>query len=403
MIHVYTGPTLSPDDPVLSGPQFAPRPPIRHGDLFDSAIAATDTVVIIDGLYHHTPAVRHKEIIWALGRGVRVVGAASIGALRAAELASCGMVGVGEIYDAYAAGMIEGDDEVAVGQSADAGLRAVTWPLVNLRHVLKLAVAAGVIGAPTAAEVLRGLRGVYYPHRSLTAVLVISRERGAEEFAQWLTSHLAEDRHFGDLKRADALRALEIAASLAGTPAQPPPALEWRTRHFRQWANTFAVQTVDGVRLATSHRVTYQQIFDRHFPHLWWDYLSTAAGSPGMPALPRPLACVVIRPETDLTDRNTVARLLAHETPADRSAIARYIALNEDTTRSHRGFFPDAIKNSVARRLLTSAWSMESDALEEEAWARGFQGARDAVEAAKVFVLGFQREQREQRGQEAGR
>ncbi|WP_411115052.1 TfuA-like protein [Streptomyces sp. 029-5] len=392
LIHVYTGPTLSPDDPVLSDPRFAPRPPIRHGDLFDSGIAAADTVVIIDGVYHHTPAVRHKEIIWALGRGVRVVGAASIGALRAAELAPCGMVGVGEIYDAYAAGTIEGDDEVAVGQSTDADMRSVTWPLVNLRHVLKLAKAAGVITTDTAAEVLGELRDVYYPHRSLTAVLVISRRRGAEHFARWLTARLAEDRHFGDLKRADALRALKTALSLAGTPASPPSALVWRTRHFRAWANMFAVETVEGVHLVTRHRITYQQLFDPQFKGLWWDYLSTAVASAA--GLPRSLACAVIRPETDLTDQDTVARLLVRETSADRAAVARYVALNEETARSHQGFFPDAIKNSVARRLLASLWSTQTDdALEDESWARGFQGDRDAVDAVKVFVLGFLRDQ----------
>ncbi|MFD8964312.1 TfuA-like protein [Streptomyces sp. NPDC059568] len=389
MIHVYTGPTLSPDDPVLSDPRFAPRPPIRHGDLFDSGIAATDTVVIIDGLYHHTPALRHKEIIWTLGRGVRVIGAASIGALRAAELAGCGMVGVGEIYDAYAAGRIEGDDEVAVGQSTDTDLRSVTWPLVNLRHVLKLAVAADVIGADEAADVLGGLRAVHYPHRSLTAVSAISREQGAEEFARWLTSRLAEDRHFGDLKRADALLALETALSLAPTPAVPLPGLEWRTRHFRQWANMFAARTVDGIRLATSHRITYQQLFDPHFKTLWWDYLSTATGMSAAVGLPRPVACAVIRPETDLTDHDTVDRLLTRETPADRAAVARYIALNEETTRTHRGFFAEAIKNSVARRLLTALWSVPEQDLENESWARGFQGARDATDATKTFVLGY--------------
>ncbi|MBP5873147.1 hypothetical protein F3K24_43140, partial [Streptomyces sp. LBUM 1485] len=49
-----------------------------------------DTAVIIDGLYHQAPALRHKEIIAAMARGVRVIGAASIGALRAAELAPFG-------------------------------------------------------------------------------------------------------------------------------------------------------------------------------------------------------------------------------------------------------------------------------------------------------------------------
>ncbi|WP_263453953.1 hypothetical protein [Streptomyces griseocarneus] len=32
------------------------------------------------------------------------------------------------------------------------------------------------------------------------------------------------------------------------------------------------------------------------------------------------LACAVIRPETNLTDQDTVARLLAPETAADRAA-----------------------------------------------------------------------------------
>ncbi|MEV7423909.1 TfuA-like protein [Streptomyces sp. NPDC091212] len=393
MIHVFTGPTLSPDDPALSSPQFAPRPPIRHGDLFDSRIAETDTVVIIDGLYHHTPAVRHKEIIWTLSRGVRVVGAASIGALRAAELESCGMVGVGEIFRAYADGVIEGDDEVAVGQSAGTDLRSFSWPLVNLRHVLNLGTAAGVVEAGTAGDVLEELRAVYYPHRSLTAVLAISRKRGAEEFGRWLGSRLAEDRHFGALKRSDALQALGTSLSLGGTPSEAPPKLEWRTRCFRQWANTFAAQTVDGVELTTSHRITYQQIFDRHFERLWWEHLS-ATGTAGLQPL---LACAVILPETDLTDPDTVSRLLAHETPADRAAVHQYIALNEEVSQSHRGFFPEAIKDSVARELLTFLWGSRPEVLEEMARARGFQGVRDAVEAAKLFVLGFLREREDGR------
>ncbi|MER8002108.1 TfuA-like protein [Streptomyces sp. NPDC095613] len=394
MIHVFTGPTLSPDDPALSHPRFTARPPIRHGDLFDSRITDSDTVVIIDGLYHHTPAVRHKEIIWALGRGVRVLGAASIGALRAAELAPCGMVGVGEIFHAYASGTIEGDDEVAVGQSTDGDLRSFTWPLVNVRHVLKLGVAEGAIEAGTAADVLSRLGDVYYAHRSLTAISAVSRRCGAEGFGQWLRARLAEDRHFGDLKRTDALQALNLALSLEGTPERARPRLEWRTRCFRQWANAFATQTVDGMRLATRHRIAYQQIFDPSFKHVWWDYLTAAGGGVELPGLPQPLACAVVHPDADLTDQATVNTLLAHETAADRTAVAHYAALNEETSHTHRGFFPEAIKDSVARHLLTTVWHVQPEELEEESWARGFQGSRDAVETAKLFVLGFLHDQK---------
>ena len=47
--------------------------------------------VIVDGSFQWTPAVWHKEILWAMGRGVHVFGAASMGALRAAELDGFGL------------------------------------------------------------------------------------------------------------------------------------------------------------------------------------------------------------------------------------------------------------------------------------------------------------------------
>ena len=42
------------------------------------------------GAFASVPAVRHKEILWALSEGIPVIGAASIGALRAAELTAFG-------------------------------------------------------------------------------------------------------------------------------------------------------------------------------------------------------------------------------------------------------------------------------------------------------------------------
>src|SRR5688572_32760283 len=46
--------------------------------------------------------------------GVRVFGAASMGALRAAELQPFGMIGVGQVFQAYRRGHLTDDDEVAV-------------------------------------------------------------------------------------------------------------------------------------------------------------------------------------------------------------------------------------------------------------------------------------------------
>ncbi|MEU3862757.1 TfuA domain-containing protein [Streptomyces sp. NPDC028722] len=388
MIHVYTGPTLSPEDPALLSLAFRVLPPIRHGDLFDPKIKAGDTVVIIDGVYHQAPALRHKEIIWALGRGIRVIGAASIGALRAAELHECGMIGVGSVWHAYAGGLLDGDDEVAVAQSTEGDLRACTWPMVRVRQVVGIALTRGVIEADQADRVILALAGVFYAHRSLDAVQRVSRGESAA-LAEWLTEALILDPHFGDVKRADALEALALARKLSRTPVEPVKGLFWFTRCFRQWANAFAAQDTEQGRLPTVQRVHFQQIFDPEFKSVWWEYLASF----GVSELPRTLACAVLHPRTDLTDEATAARLLVRETEADRADVARYAAVTEAAVEADWQFFPEAIKESVVRDMLAAVWKTGPDGLEQEAWLRGLHGVREAVEAARPFTLGFLQDQ----------
>ena len=89
--------------------------PVKAGDI-PTAIAEFNPqiIVIIDGLFHRTSSVLHKDILLALSKGIKVFGAAIIGALRAAELYEYGMQGVGKIYLDYLSGHLTGDDEVAV-------------------------------------------------------------------------------------------------------------------------------------------------------------------------------------------------------------------------------------------------------------------------------------------------
>ncbi|MFE7117264.1 TfuA-like protein [Streptomyces sp. NPDC057654] len=116
------------------------HPPVRHGDLLQLAAGPGDTVVIIDGLWHQCAPVRHKEILVLLDSGVRVLGTASMGALRAAELAPYGMIGIGRIYEDFRTGALEADDEVAVLHTPDG--RALTEALVNLRTAIRRAAAS---------------------------------------------------------------------------------------------------------------------------------------------------------------------------------------------------------------------------------------------------------------------
>ena len=94
------------------------------------------------------PTVRHKEILWAMSRGIHVFGSASIGALRAAELAAFGMEGVGTIFELYRDGVLEDDDEVAIAHGpAEVGFVAGSEAMVNIRQTLQRAERDGVISA----------------------------------------------------------------------------------------------------------------------------------------------------------------------------------------------------------------------------------------------------------------
>ncbi|CAL9675521.1 hypothetical protein [Streptomyces sp. enrichment culture] len=135
---------------------------------------------------------------------------------------------------------------------------------------------------------------VYDPQRTWAAVRAVCRSRGEREFADWLAERREQERHFGDLKRADALAA--VRGALAGTTAAtsmaaaPPPG--WETAYFRRWSNAVVRQRVDGLELSTEDRLAYQQVFDPAFRDRWAAYLEhlsrhPAGGGPGLPLAER--------------------------------------------------------------------------------------------------------------------
>ena len=144
----FLGPTLSEDEAraVLDAEYM---PPAGHGDVLRAALRRPRVIAIVDGVFERTPAVWHKEILFALSEGIHVYGAASMGALRAAELDRFGMRGVGDVYRAYAEGVLEDDDEVAVAHTdAEHGFRALSDSMVDVRATLEKAVATVVEERP---------------------------------------------------------------------------------------------------------------------------------------------------------------------------------------------------------------------------------------------------------------
>ena len=117
---VFVGPTLPIAEAAAVSRRHLPAAGGARRRLPRRVAPRPRAIGIVDGYFQWAPAVWHKEILWAIGQGVHVFGAASMGALRAAELAPFGMRGVGRIFEAYRDGSLgrrqpfEDDDEVAV-------------------------------------------------------------------------------------------------------------------------------------------------------------------------------------------------------------------------------------------------------------------------------------------------
>lgn len=233
---LFVGPSL-PDAADHVAPDVTVLPPLAAGTLLALPTPAGTTVGIVDGFFHQARAVQHKEILDLLERGVRVLGAASIGALRAAELHPFGMVGIGRVFWAYRDGSVRADDEVALLHGpAEDGYRHVSEPLVNIRATLEAAVRAGVCTTDATARLVDLLRDMPYRLRSYA---VLGRHAAAVGMDPGTCAELV--RFCGtsavDVKRADTL---ELLAALR--PAAPDPPVRAtvtpRTVYLHDWQLT---------------------------------------------------------------------------------------------------------------------------------------------------------------------
>jgi len=216
-VAIFAGPTLS-DDPVLTRRDVIWLPPAAQGDVYRAVRAGARLIGIIDGRFESTPAVWHKEILWAMSRGVHVFGAASMGALRAAELAPFGMIGIGAIFRDFQSGVLTDDDEVAVLHAPEEmHYRPLTDAMVDVRATIAAAREAGILSPRCAAAILGAAKSQFFKER--TWALIIQRaqcdgklSREIEKFARWLPDNRVE------LKRRDALELVRRLRRLARNP-----------------------------------------------------------------------------------------------------------------------------------------------------------------------------------------
>ena len=209
-IIVFLGPSLELDSARAILPAEY-RPPAKRGDLLRAAEDGATVIGLIDGVFHQESAVAHREILTAVKKGIRVIGSSSMGALRAAEMDTLGMTGIGQVYRMYKSGELISDDEVALVFDPVSGY-SLSEPLVNIRFTLRKARDFGILTGEEHEALLAAARSVFYPQRTYARVAAAAGETiGAgtrERFLAWAGEHAC------DQKREDAIEALEYIAGL---------------------------------------------------------------------------------------------------------------------------------------------------------------------------------------------
>lgn len=199
---IFLGPSLPvPDAEKILSAEY--RPPVRRVDLLEVIREKPRVIGIIDGVFFEDAAVGHREVLQVMKDGIIVVGASSMGALRAAELEPFGMTGVGEVFRMYRDGEIESDDEVALICDPVTNM-ALSDALVNIRITLKFGVSTGFFTPDEADMVLNAGKSLWYPDRSWSKIISICNldPLRKESIRTWIKENRI------DQKREDARAAL---------------------------------------------------------------------------------------------------------------------------------------------------------------------------------------------------
>jgi hypothetical protein len=209
----FLGPSLPASEARALG-KLVLWPPARRGDIWRALAAAPRAIALVDGVFEASPSVWHHELRAALDAGVHVFGAASMGALRAAELAREGMRGVGRVHAWVRDGEVHDDADVAlIHAGAEHGWRGFTVPLVTVRDRVEAATRAGVLRPVDARALMRVASGLHFADRTWSALRSAASE-GVRRRWSALEGWLATAGE--DVKARDARACLRQALAVRG-------------------------------------------------------------------------------------------------------------------------------------------------------------------------------------------
>jgi hypothetical protein len=269
VILVYLGPSLSLAKAKAILPQAIYRRPAKQGDIVTDVVNFQPTrIILIDGVFRENLSPWHKELVFALQfphmKGI--YGAASMGALRAAELDYLGMIGIGKIYAWYRDAITEDDSEVALSFAEREGPEGPlyypsTVPLVDIR--------AGVeqyeqqfLDSPIpdlSRNFLEQMRGVFY----------MDRTKDLCEQA-WAQTGATVPMPLVPQKALDAKTALLDYAMYESTPIQKPTP-DNLSRFFTALYERDRRITINGTEIPQQHLDAYVLLHNPEWERICWD------------------------------------------------------------------------------------------------------------------------------------
>jgi hypothetical protein len=227
------------------------RPPAQCGDVLAAVEDGAYIIGIVDGYFETRPAVWHKEILFAMNQGIRVFGAASMGALRAAELHSCGMIGVGQIFEAYRSGRIDRDDCVAVSHApAEMGYINLSESLINMQATLANAIMDGIIDVDQHIQLSEIAQALFFKERTWDelfrrAVGQKMPRAAAAEIKAWVAQNRVDVKAQDALELRDRMVA-EIDNFVAGAFPRSPVVASAYLREMLEQSGWTVVPAGDG-------------------------------------------------------------------------------------------------------------------------------------------------------------
>jgi hypothetical protein len=228
---IFAGPSLGGNAPPHDVESL---PPVKRGALAAAVRSGYRRIGLIDGAIEESERLSLCELREALAiPGLTVLGAASMGAVWAAQLESEGMRGVGRVFRLFRCGSVAENDEVYVLHAPQAlRYRCLTLPLVNIRYTLRAMRLAGHVVRAEEQTLTAYMRDVPWFDRDRHSVAAaVYAACGSSRRARIMQSF---DLVYRDIKHEDAMSLVSLLRSQ--DPSKGPDIEPFRARPKKRFA-----------------------------------------------------------------------------------------------------------------------------------------------------------------------